>query len=78
MGLRKGTRKIVCPNPKCHTKVPVVLGSRDNGDVWEAKEIICPNCRRPIKFRANNHRGKVVVLNGKSNGFVQSDILRII
>jgi len=76
MGLCKGTRKITCPNEKCktnehRTKLTIIIGSRDNGDVWETKEIICPNCRRPIKFRVNNHRGKVVVLNGKSNGFIQ-------
>ena len=65
--LGKGTtKKITCPNPKCHTKNTVIIGNKDNGsgDKWSSvKEISCRNskCGRTIRFRVNEH-GKVKVI----------------
>ncbi|MDD2696633.1 MAG: hypothetical protein PHE52_00545 [Candidatus Pacebacteria bacterium] len=58
------TKRVTCPNSKCGVKNEIKIG-RDNGDSWETKEIICWNCRHPIKYQVNNHGNKIKVINSR-------------
>lgn len=55
------TKKVTCPYPRCGAKIEIKIG-KDNGDLWETKEVICGNCRRPVKYQVNNHGNKIKLI----------------
>jgi len=50
-------RTITCIESRCHTKFPIIIGTKNNSEV---KEIICPVCHTPIKYRVNGGKVKII------------------